>query len=152
MLKKLRNAGGKFSMRHKSAVKFLFVGGLNTLVDFILFFIFANLFDIYAPLASVMSTGLTLIMSFFLNYHFVFRSNKRRRSVAVQFVAITLINVWLVQSSIIGLVVHTFEDTALFVDHIWTLNLIAKLCGVSISLVLNFLGYRYIFKDSNDSK
>ncbi|MCY1365930.1 GtrA-like protein [compost metagenome] len=139
-------------MRHKGVVKFLFVGSLNTIVDLILFFIFANIFNIYAPVASIISTGLTLIMSFFLNHHFVFRSNKRRRTVAVQFVIITLVNVWLVQSSIIGFVVHSYEHTVMFADHIWTLNLVAKLCGVSVSLVLNFLGYKYIFKDSNDSK
>ena len=138
-----------FAKSHRGFTKFLGVGSINTAVDFVLFFIFANLLSIFAPLASVLSTGITLVLSFFLNHHFVFRSQKKRRSTAVQFILITLFNVWLIQSAIIWGVVHSIGNLAYFESHEWTLNLLAKLCGVSVSFVLNFLGYRYIFRLNN---
>jgi len=143
-----------FANKHRGFVKFLAVGGANTAVDFILYSVIANLFVVYPPLASIISTGLTLILSFFLNHHFVFRSQKKKRNVAVQFVTITLFNVWIIQTLIITLFIHSFGSAQFFIDHEWTLNTVAKLSGVAISFMLNFIGYRYIFKQKaeNDKK
>lgn len=145
----------RFANSHRGLTKFLGVGSINTLVDLVLFFVLANILEVFAPIASIISTGLTLILSFFLNHHFVFRSQKKRRSTAFQFILITLFNVWVIQTSIIWIVVHILDDIIYFDTHEWSLNLLAKLCGVSVSFVLNFLGYRYIFKtrdleDRND--
>ena len=150
MFERLYSTGKRVAGNHKSLVKFIGVGSLNTILDFIIFSIFANLLGVYPPLASIISTGLTLILSFFLNHHFVFRSNKKRHAVAVQFIFITLFNVWVIQSAIIALIVHSLSSTSIFSGHIWTLNLVAKLCGVAVSFVLNFIGYRYIFKEKQN--
>lgn len=140
--------------KRKGFIKFLGVGSVNTVVDLILFFILANLFSIYAPVASIISTGLTLILSFYLNHKFVFQSQKKKRATAIYFVLITLFNVWVVQSSIIWVIVHGLENTEYFNSHLWTLNLLAKIAGVSVSFILNFIGYRYIFTKGvlNDSE
>lgn len=141
-------------LKRRGFIKFLGVGGLNTIVDFLLYSLIANLFLVYPPFASIISTGLTLILSFFLNHHFVFRSSKRRRTVAVQFILITLFNVWFIQTAVITFLVHNLDTLPYFVDHQWTLNSVAKIGGICVSFILNFLGYRYIFNDrkKNDSK
>ncbi len=136
--------------RRKGLIKFIGVGSINTVVDLIIFFILANLFGIYPPVASIISTGLTLILSFYLNHRFVFQSQKKKRSTAVYFVIITLFNVWVIQTTIIWFVVHNLQVIIFFNEHLWTLNLLAKLAGVSVSFVLNFIGYRYIFSQRSD--
>ncbi|HMH70437.1 MAG TPA: GtrA family protein [Candidatus Saccharimonadales bacterium] len=134
------------SRRHIGFVKFLLVGSTNTLIDLTLYFFFSNIIGLNPIIANVLSTGITLCISFFLNHKFVFRSEKKKRSTAIQFVAVTLFNAWIVQSLIIAGVVHSLGNTPFFLSHIWTLNLLAKLCSVGVSFILNFLGYRYIFK------
>lgn len=135
--------------KRKGAMKFLVVGSVNTGVDFVLFFIFANLLYLYPPAANLLSTGLTLILSFFLNYHFVFQSQKNKWSVAVKFVLITLFNVWIIQTGIIYLLTHSFTDSQFYADHVWTSNLLIKIAAVCVSLVLNFIGYKTIFTGEN---
>ncbi len=131
--------------KYESLAKFVLVGSLNTLVDLGFFFVFANLLKIEAVLASILSTGIAMCLSFFLNHGFVFNSNSRKRDTIVQFVAITAFNVWLIQSIVIALSLYIIKHMALFNDHKWTLNITAKLCGVAVSFVLNYIMYKYIF-------
>lgn len=140
--------------KHRGFMKFLVVGSINTVVDLVIYFILANLSNIYPPIASIISTGLTLVLSFFLNHHFVFQSQQKKRSTAAYFILITLFNVWVIQTSIIWLIVHSLENIDFFASHLWTLNLLAKLAGVGVSFILNFIGYRYIFtqRSSHDSE
>jgi putative flippase GtrA len=140
------DSSSAFIQKHLHFVKFLFIGSINTALDFLLFFLFANILGLYPVLASILSTGLTLIFSFFMNHHFVFNSEHKWRQTLVKFVGITLLNVWLIQSAIIFIVLHSLRSHDYFLEHLWTLNLFSKLCGVSVSMVLNYLGYKSIFK------
>lgn len=127
--------------------RFLAVGLFNTALDLVLFFLIANVLRFAAVPANLVSTGITMVISFHLNHSFVFSSDKTKKGTFLQFVAITLINVWLIQSIIITSVLSL--TPYIHIDkHQWTVNLLAKLCGVGISFVLNFLMYRYIFQSS----
>jgi putative flippase GtrA len=128
-------------------MKFLIVGTLNTILDLTLYFTFANWLGIYPVISSILSTGLTMIISFFLNHHFVFQSDRKRSQTAVRFVLVTLFNVWLIQSLVIFGSLHVIRNVHFFIEHKWTKNLFAKLCGVAVSFVLNFAAYRYIFHE-----
>jgi len=134
----------RFYLKHDQFLRFFMIGSLNTALDLVLFFIFANLFAIYAVYASLISTSLVMILSFFLNNTFVFRSSKKKRETVVQFMAITLFNVWIIQSIIIALVIK-YLSIDFLLNHRWFLNIIAKLLAVSLSFILNFVEYRYIF-------
>lgn len=134
------------SRRHIGFVKFLLVGSFNTILDISLYFFFSSILSVHPVLANILSTGITLCFSFFLNHRFVFRSARKKRTTAIQFVCITLFNGWVIQSLIIGSIVHTLGTTYFFMSHVWTLNLLAKICSVGVAFMLNFLGYRYIFK------
>ncbi|NCC99952.1 MAG: GtrA family protein [Bacteroidia bacterium] len=136
----------KFLRRHTTPFKFLIIGSTNTIIDLSLFMIFANFMSIYPVYSSILSTGITLMVSFFLNHHFVFKSQKKRRTTLIAFVGTTLFNVWIIQSTVIFIAYHSLENIVYFDDHIWTLNLVSKLCGVSVSTILNYLSYRKIFK------
>lgn len=142
----------EFVTAHASLFRFIFTGAVNTGIDLVLYGIFANILNIQPIIASIFSTGITLCFSYFMNHYFVFRSDKRKRQTAVLFVVITLVNVWLIQSAVIWTVLRVFAPVAFFQDHLWTFNMFAKLCGVSVSTVLNYLGYRKIFRGLDDKK
>lgn len=134
-----------FVQKYESIVRFLFVGTINTFIDLSLYSIFANLIGASPIFSSLLSTGITLCFSFFMNYYFVFRSSRDKKQSAVLFILTTLFNVWVIQSLVIALSLRILNETTYFVAHKWTLNIVAKLCGVSVSLVLNYIGYRFIF-------
>ena len=123
--------------------RFLIVGCLNTGLDFVLFFLFANVFRITPVVSSLFSSGVTMIVSFYLNHRYVFQSDKSARQTVVQFVGTTVTTVGGVQSVIIYAVTHMHVH--FFAEHLWIRNLAAKLCGVAVSFILNFIAYRYIF-------
>lgn len=137
-----------FITKHIYFSRFLIVGILNTGLDLTLYFIFANMLSAYPVVASLFSTGITMCLSFYLNHTFVFKSAKNKRDTVIRFVPATLFNVWGVQSLIIFLIVHGLASSSFGVSHKWTFNLIAKLCGVGASFILNFIMYRYIFRDT----
>lgn len=140
----------EFVIAHASLFRFIFTGVVNTGIDLVLYGIFANLLSIHPILSSILSTGITLCFSYFMNHYFVFRSDKQKRQTAMLFIFVTLTNVWLIQSGIIWVVLHTLASVPFFSNHLWTFNMFAKLCGVSISTVLNYLGYRKIFRSLDD--
>jgi len=141
-----------FIKRHGNLSRFFIVGVLNTALDLVLYFTLANILSIYPVIASLLSTGITMCLSFYLNHNFVFRSSKDMRVTALRFVPATLFNVWGVQSLIIFLIVHGFRASHFAVTHKWTFNLLAKLCGVGVSFVLNFVMYRYIFHEKKSEE
>ncbi len=134
-------------VRHKTFFRFLLTGGINTIVDILLFFVFANLLYINPIAASILSTGLTLILSYLLNRYFVFRSSKSHKSTVPLFIVVTLVNVWLFQSLVMAIALTAFDGNPYFDSRIWTLNLLAKLCGVTVSTILNYLSYKLLFKE-----
>ncbi len=134
----------------KSFSKFLIIGSFNTLVDIILYSILTDLVGLNIIYSNIISTSLTLIMSFYLNHYFVFNSEKKKLSTAWKFVIITLFNVWGIQSLIIYISNHELLKATLLINHRWTINLLAKLCGVTVSFMLNYLGYKYVFRLSKE--
>lgn len=136
-----------FVTAHASLLRFLFIGSVNTLLDLFLYAIFANIIGVHPVLASIFSTGITLCFSYFMNHYFVFRSGKQKRQTAALFIIITLVNVWVIQSSIIWLILHIFGNLEFFQNNLWTFNMFAKLSGVAVSTVLNYIGYKKIFRE-----
>ena len=136
--------------QNKKIIRFILIGSFNTLVDFIIFFILANIFRVYAVYANLVSTFFAMIISFFLNHTYVFESNKKKRHTFMQFITVTIFNVWVVQSAVISFIINEF-DYGFFAKYKWALNTFAKLSSIAISLVLDFLMYNLIFhKESLD--
>ena len=87
-----------------AALRYVGVGVFNSLLDLGLFTLFSVALGITPLVANVMSTSITLCVSYFLNRHFVFRSNVGYARSAVQFVTVTLFSGLVVQSGVIWLV------------------------------------------------
>lgn len=130
--------------KHGDKIRFVIVGGGNTLLDFVLLFLFTGL-GVNKFVANYLSTGISMIVSFFVNKSFTFKNktgNAKKQFVA--FLVVTIIGLWVIQPLVIWVVTHLLtpyvpnEEINLF---------IAKLIATVASLVWNYLLYsRLVFK------
>ena len=120
-------------------MRFLLVGGTNTVIDFAIYGLLVNVLGLFVVFANMISTVIVLSISFTLNYKFVWESKKSKRETAPKFAAISLFTAWVIQSGLIFLIVTMFGSDE-------TVNLIAKLVGICVGTICNFFGYRYIFR------
>ncbi len=137
--------------KHIYFSKFLVVGSINTLVDIIFFFIFANLLLINPIISNILSTSISMCLSFYLNHLLVFKSNKKKRQTILHFIIVTVFNVWLIQSIVIDLALNIMKHISYLEGHHWIINMLAKFSGICVSFILNFIMYKRIFKNASQN-
>ena len=130
--------------KHAQKIRFLFVGGGLTVLDFALLFLltFAGM-DKF--IANYISTGISMVVSFFVNKSFTFKnSSKAVKRQFATFILVTITGLWAIQPIVIWIVTSsltpyiTSDEVNLF---------IAKLIATIASLVWNYLLYsRLVFK------
>lgn len=128
-------------------LRFALVGALNTLVDFAIF-ICLTTFGLNTVAANVASTSCGMACSFFLNRSFVFnKKNGSARRDLLKFVIVTLIGLWIIQSTII--IASGWALTEIFsLESGTTVNIISKIIATFASLLWNYLWYnKYVFKE-----
>jgi putative flippase GtrA len=125
-------------------LRYLLVGGFNTLLDLGLFTLFAIVVGLDPLIANVLSTSITLCASYLLNRVFVFRTERSIQRTAVQFVGVTLISGLVVQSAVIWVIMGL---GALIAPDLPSDGLapLAKMCAMSVGMGSNYLGYRWLF-------
>jgi putative flippase GtrA len=125
-------------------LRYLLVGVFNTLLDFGLFTLFAVVVGIHPLVANILSTSITLCVSYLLNRVFVFRTARSVQRTVVQFVVVTLISGLVVQSAVIWTVMGL---GALIVPDLSydVLAPLAKICAMGVGMGSNYLGYRWLF-------
>lgn len=134
----------KVLKKHAQKIRFAIVGGANTALDFAILFIltFAGLDKIAA---NYISTGASLIFSFFVNKSFTFKNKAgNAKKQFVLFLVITLIGLWVIQPVIILVSTSSLES----VIPNEAINLfVAKMIATIASLIWNYLLYsRIVFK------
>lgn len=134
----------KLLKKHGDKIRFIIVGGTNTVLDFALLFLFTGL-GLNKFLANTLSTGVAFIFSFFANRSFTFKNksaNVKRQF--IWFSIITLSGLWLLQPLIIWLSTGFLES---YTDNEQLVLFIAKLIATVFSLVWNYLLYsKVVFK------
>ena len=135
--------------KHETKLRFLLVGGTNTLIDFALLFILTAL-GVNKIVANIISTGIAFIFSFFANRQFTFKdSNKNVKRQFLYFTVITLFGLWIIQPLVILFVTNILSSTSL--NDQLTL-FIGKVIATVVSLIWNYLFYsKLIFKKSGES-
>lgn len=124
-------------------LRFALVGSFNTALDFGLLFLFVYVVGTGQYLGNVLSTGLCLVVSFWLNRQWTFRAEGDRRRQFVLFLIVTLVGLWGVQTLLIWLVTLALG--------FWlagpVLLLVAKAVATLGSLTWNYLLYdRVVFR------
>lgn len=127
--------------KHESKLRFAFIGGINTAIDFGILFLLTAL-GLDKLVANFFSTSIAFVFSFFANRTFTFKSTGSAKKQFLPFLIVTLIGLWVLQPLVIlGVtqLLHALNDSlALF---------IAKLIATIVSLVWNYILYsRFVFK------
>ena len=147
------------------ASRFVVVGVLNTLVDFVLFVGITKVFHLPLDsvwIAKVFSGTVAMTLSFFLNRRWVFsaRGNSPVYHQAARFFAATAVGVYLIGVPITQLFAHTYQgpgrwlyavlrDAGLtgLAQSVFTEAFATKTAAFAIatfcSMIFNFLAYRY---------
>ena len=134
----------KFQEKHGDKVRFVIVGGANTALDFLLLFLFVNL-GVDRIGANYLSTGISLIFSFFANKSFTFKNKSANaKKQFVLFLLVTITGLWVLQPIIIWFASSALES---YISNESALLFVAKLIATIGSLTWNYLLYsRLVFK------
>ena len=66
----------RFYQKNEEVLSYLIFGGLTTLVNIIVFFLFDSVLGIQYLIANAISIGVSILFAFFTNKKFVFKSEK----------------------------------------------------------------------------
>ena len=120
--------------KYRQYIIFALVGVINTGVDFGVFSLAFLLINTNVIIPQIFGYVAGLACSFFLNKHFTFRSKTNSMRQAILFLAV---NIFTLSVSLIAM--HLLSNVIGIQEHI------AKLFFVTpLTMVLNFLGYRFI--------
>ena len=137
---------GKIYKKYKEAIDYLFWGGVAFVLSMVLFYIFANVMNIYEQIANILSWIICVIFTYLTNRTFVFQSKvKGLKNIFKEFKDF-------VAARLLTLVM---ENVILFVmiDLLDINNMISKLVGQFVVIVSNyFLSKLWIFKKEKEKK
>ena len=138
--------------KHETKLRFGLIGGLNTLLEFGLLFVFSSIFNIPRGFSNIMSTSVAFIFSFFANKKYTFKSSESDGNIVKQmvlFTIITLFGLWVIQ----GLIIHFLTPALISTDLSEPLSLLAsKLIATIASLIWNYLLYSRVVFTKNSSE
>lgn len=135
-IEKLKNV--PFVKKHWRIVKFIGVGGINTVLDFLIYGLLANIVGMPQVLANIISTTICIAISFYLNNKYVWKSKKSRRETIPGFLIVSFFSAWIMQNLGIGICLAILGQGAVR-------NLIAKVAGSCFGIVSNYFGYKIVF-------
>ena len=115
----------------KKEIRFLFVGGSSTLIDFIIYMVLSTKINI--SISKLVSMTIASIYSFFINKNWTF-SNKEQ------------ISLLLVTKYIIGQLLNISINTSIntLVYNLCNYKIIAFICATIIAMIFNYLFQNYI--------
>lgn len=161
-------------------VRFVLVGVVNTVVDYVTFITLTIAFHI--PLSRVWmakypSSAVGMAVSFVLNRRFVFRATENRaKGQAVRFITATLIGIFVIQNLLTQLFASRFQyfgieafhavdaaglsrarftlfDREIGITRTFTIKTVAFGLGAVISIVWNFVAYKYwVFRRDEENE
>lgn len=130
--------------KHYSFWRFAIVGCSNTGVDFVVFTILREIFDVYYLWCQVAGYTFGTLNSFILNKKWTFESKTSRFQTSIQFVKFISVNLVSLGISLIGLKL---------LSGYWNINVyLAKVLVTAVAQLVNYSGYRFlVFGKNNDS-
>ena len=134
----------KIRKKHAQKIRYTLVGGFNTALDFCLLFVFVALGLDRIP-ANYLSTGVSMIISFFANKRFTFKhtTGSKRRQIPL-FILVTVIGMWVIQPIVIWAVTQVLDP---YIANKSIELFITKVIATVASLIWNYMLYsRVVFK------
>jgi putative flippase GtrA len=152
----------KKSGRAARVGKFGAVGLFNTILDFTIYNVLSGIFGFPIIFANLISTTITMIISFFANRNLVFNAKNTGSTSkqAVLFLVVTAFGLYVLQLGVLHFltvvwlapvhaavtIVHGIGLASIFKDQ-FVINNTAKILGTLVSLIWNYFMYkRVVFK------
>ncbi|HDC5315343.1 TPA: flippase GtxA [Staphylococcus aureus] len=127
----------KLTQTHAEILKFIIVGGINTLNYYVVYLLLLKLFHIEYMISHITGFIVAFVISYYLNCYFVYRVKPTWRKF-ISFPITQLVNA-------------SLQTVLLYVFVSW-LNLpaeIASFAGLVITIPITFVLSKWILKDSN---
>ncbi|HDD6199224.1 TPA: flippase GtxA [Staphylococcus aureus] len=127
----------KLTQTHAEILKFIIVGGINTLNYYVVYLLLLKLFHIECMISHITGFIVAFVISYYLNCYFVYRVKPTWRKF-ISFPITQLVNA-------------SLQTVLLYVFVSW-LNLpaeIAPFAGLVITIPITFVLSKWILKDSN---
>lgn len=133
----------------KIAFKFILVGIINTFLGSGIMFLMYNLLEVNYWYSSMANYIIGSIVSYFLNKYYTFQYKKRDKYVIIKFIINILFCYIISYGAIKKLILYIFLKEA----SIKTLENISMFLGMSIFIILNYLGQKfYVFNNYEKGK
>lgn len=134
--------------KHAQKIRFVFVGGGLTLLDFALLFMFVH-FGVDEIPANFLSTGISFIVSYIVNRNFTFKAGEGNKiKQFILFILVTITALWVLQPLVIHFILqipvlaNTDQSVALFM---------AKVLATLVSLTWNYVLYAKVVFHKNET-
>ena len=127
----------KLTQTHAEILKFIIVGGINTLNYYVVYLLLLKLFHIEYMISHITGFIVAFVISYYLNCYFVYRVKPTWRKF-ISFPITQIVNI-------------SLQTVLLYVFVSW-LNLpaeIAPFAGLIITIPITFILSKWILKDSN---
>lgn len=127
----------KLTQTHAEILKFIIVGGINTLNYYVVYLLLLKLLHIEYMISHITGFIVAFVISYYLNCHFVYRVKPTWRKF-ISFPITQIVNI-------------SLQTVLLYVFVSW-LNLpaeIAPFAGLIITIPITFILSKWILKDSN---
>lgn len=134
--------------RGGSFPRYLVVGVFTSLLDFSVFTILAVPVGVSPVVSNVVSTAVTICVSYIINRRWVFRAQRATWASFFSFASVSLITGMLIQSAVIWMVVHAGTTFATGLDPAM-IKTGAKIIAMGVGAMCNYLGYRTVFRRSD---
>jgi putative flippase GtrA len=112
-------------------IKFLGIGAIATIIQYIIFIVLVELSSLTIVLASGLGYGVSSIFNYLMNYHYTFSSDAKHKVAALKFTLVALVGLSL-NSLLMYLLVELFN-----VHYI-----ISQIMVTGIILVVNFFAHK----------
>lgn len=112
-------------------IKFLGIGAIATIIQYIIFIVLVEFSSLTIVLASALGYGISSIFNYLMNYHYTFSSDAKHKVAALKFTLVALVGLSL-NSLLMYLLVELFN-----VHYI-----ISQIIVTGIILVVNFFAHK----------
>ncbi|MCW2289838.1 GtrA family protein [Leucobacter luti] len=128
-----------------SILRYALVGIGMSVLDLALFTLCSVVLGANEIIANVVSTILTVCVSYLINRRWVFRADRASWRSFVSFAGVTLVTGLIVQTSVIWAIVHL---APLILPELTPAILLpaAKITAMGVGALMNFIGYRFVFR------
>lgn len=128
----------KLIQKHKAKIKFVLVGGTNFLLDLGIYTLLANVLGWNQIVANIISVTISMIFSFYMNYTFVWRSQKNLFETVAGFFVVSMFSNYVVQNLVILIMSAIIGEGSIQ-------NVVCKCCASGVGMITNYFGYKIVF-------